>query len=103
MADKAYLDRLTKELVDKGCLIEAGWVSLRKNCIDPNASALQLEEMRMAFMAGAQHLFASIITVLDEDSEPTEDDLRRLDLINDELEKFVEELKLKMAKVMGRA
>lgn len=29
MADRAYLERLSRELTDKGKLIEAGWVGLR--------------------------------------------------------------------------
>jgi hypothetical protein len=52
--------------------------------------------MRLAFMAGAQHLFGSIAggtSVLDEDQEPTEGDLRRMDLIDQELRGFIEEFK----------
>lgn len=86
MADRAYLERLSKELADKGKLIEAGWYSLRALAIPLNAPATQLEEMHMAYMAGAQHLFASMMTIMEPGDEPTEKDLARMDLINKELE-----------------
>ena len=88
MADRAYLERLSRELTDKGKLIEAGWVGLRLAAIPDDAPAVQLDEMRKAFFAGAQHLFSSIMTILDEDREPTDADLRRMGLISDELEAF---------------
>lgn len=89
MADRAHLERLSRELTDKGMLIEAGFVSLRLAAIPLDAGATQLREMRMAFFAGAQHLFGSIMTIMDEDREPTEADLRRMDLIDAELKKFI--------------
>jgi len=88
-------DALVKHLSDEGRLIEAGWVSLRRVAIPPDVSDLQVNEMRMAFMAGAQHLFASIMSVLDPGEEPTDADLRRLDLIHRELENFREEMELR--------
>src|SRR5580693_9066419 len=32
LADKAYLQRLSRELIDQGKLIEAGWLGLRITC-----------------------------------------------------------------------
>lgn len=96
MSDPEYLKRLTKELTDKGKLIEAGWVSLRLAIFPDGASKEQLTEMRKAFFAGAQHLFSSIMTILDEDREPTETDMKRMSLIADELDKFGEELKTEL-------
>lgn len=95
MTDRAFLQRLERELVDKGKLIEAGWVSLRLAAIDDDASKVQLEEMRMAFFAGAQHLFGSIMSFLEDGEEPTPADLRRMDMINVELNNFLEEFKRK--------
>lgn len=102
MADRAFLERLTKELADKGKLIEAGWVALRLNCIHPNAPPEQLQEMRMAYLAGAQHLFSSIVATMDEDKEPTPADLNRMELIHKELEAFTGELKSWASKGLGR-
>ena len=85
------LRNLEKRLIDGGKLIEAGWISLRIAAISPKAGPDQLDEMRMAFFAGAQHLFGSIMQALDEDAEPTDDDLRRMDQINAELQIFIRE------------
>jgi hypothetical protein len=103
MADRAHLERLTKRLADEGKLIEAGWVALRIQCIALDAPANQLHEMRLAYMAGAQHLFASMIGMLDEDREPTEADMNRIDLVHQELEAFRGELELWAAKAKGKA
>jgi hypothetical protein len=90
--DPAELHKLERELVDRGLLIEAGWIGLRIAAISPDASQL---EMRGAFFAGAQHLFASILGVLDGDAEPTEQDLRRMDMVAKELETFINEFSKK--------
>lgn len=90
MADNAYLGRLEKDLIDKGLLVEAGWISFRIAVMPPNAPAVQIEEMRKAFFAGAQHLFSSIMTVLEPGEEPTESDFRRLSNIDAELKRFGE-------------
>lgn len=102
MADRAYLERLTKQLIDDGKLIEAGWISLRIATGLTDASAVQLAEMRKAFFAGAQHLYASMMNVLDEGEEPTDDDMRRMASIDAELEAFGNEL-LKDLPTQGRA
>lgn len=91
MADKSHLERLTVELTDKGKLIEAGWVSLRVACGLVDAPPDQLREMRMAFFAGAQHLFGSIMTILEPGEDGTEADFRRMDLISQELDGFITE------------
>jgi hypothetical protein len=101
MADRAHLERLTKQLADEGKLIEAGWVAMRLAVIPDNAPAVQLNEMRLAYMAGAQHLFSSIMRMLDPDPIETPDDMRRMDLIDEELDAFRQELELWVAKTKG--
>jgi len=96
MADRAYLERLTKELTDKGLLIEAGYAAFRLYCIPLHASKDQLEDMRIAFFAGAQHLYGSIMTVLDPGDEPSDADLNRMRVIHDELEVFRKDLEQRM-------
>lgn len=91
MADRKFLERFTKELIDQGKLIEAGWVGMRLACDLEDAPPSQLREMRMAFFAGAQHLMGSMMSALDPDAEPTADDLRRMDLIMRELDTFIAE------------
>lgn len=96
MADRAYLERLTKELVDQGKLIEAGWIGLRLAAIHDDAPPMQLEEMRMAFFAGAQHLFGSVMSFLEDGEEPTDNDLKRMDNVDKELQQFLKDFKAKV-------
>lgn len=86
---RKLVDELTKKLVDDGKLIEAGWQSMRLLAIPADASEVQLTEMRNAFFGGAQHLFGSIMSMLDLGSEPTTADLRRMDQIEKELQEFI--------------
>ena len=102
MADQDFLIKLQRQLADDGKLIEAGWVGLRLAAIPPDAPAIQLTEMRQAFFAGAQHLFSSIMGVLDEGTQETADDLRRMDLIDQELRIFIAEFEKKHG-LAGRA
>lgn len=103
MADKAFLERLSRELTDQGKLIEAGWVGLRIAAIPLDASATQLEEMRNAFFAGAQHLFGSIMTVMDPGTQPTEKDVERISKIARELRGFMADFKLRHGTTAGAA
>jgi hypothetical protein len=80
MADRAFLEALSRRLADEGKLIEAGWIGLRLMWLPGVTQGRELQAMRMAFMAGALHLFFSIMTVLEEDAEPTETDLNRMEL-----------------------
>lgn len=106
MADRAFLERLTRELAESGKLIEAGWLSMRVACDLHDAPAGQLEDMRMAFFAGAQHLFGSLTSgegVLDPGADETEGDLRRFDLIDTELKEFIKAFEMRHIKTKGSA
>lgn len=96
MTNEEELKVLMKSLADSGRLIEAGWISLRIAALPLDAPEIQVTEMRKAFMAGATHLFGSIISLMDPGEEPTEKDMHRLTLINEELKKFEDELKLEL-------
>jgi hypothetical protein len=100
---KKLVDELVKQMADDGRLIESGWVALRSLAIPADASDVQISEMRMAYMAGAQHLFTTIMVILDPGMEPTDEDLRRMELINKELDVFGKELKLRFGKSEGSA
>jgi len=100
---KEVVDKLCRELTDKGKLIEAGWISLKLTTLPADAPQVQLDEMRNAFFAGAQHLFGSITGILEPDAEPTENDLKRMDLIDKELREFIGEFSAKHIKSEGRA
>jgi len=91
-----------KRLADEGKLIEAGWVAMRLAVIPLDAPAIQLQEMRRAYMLGAQHLFTSMMGMLDPGPDETPDDIRRMELIAQELDTFRDEM-LMAAKTKGTA
>ena len=93
MSHKALIDELTKKLIDDGRLIEAGWQALRISAIPHNTSEVQIKEMRKAFFAGAQHLYASILSFLEPGTDETPNDMRRMELLDKELRQFVQELR----------
>lgn len=88
-----FVDEVTKKLAEDGKLIEAGWVGYTMLVIPQSASPAQIEETRLAFFAGAQHLFGSLTTMMEPDAEPTEKDMARMHNIDRELKAFLEEFK----------
>lgn len=100
---RAVHNALVKKLSDEGKVIEAGFVAMRAAIIPATASEGQVSDMRIAYMGGAQHLFASIMTMLDPEADPTAEDLRRMSLIDAELRAFEGELKLRAARTGGSA
>jgi hypothetical protein len=98
---KSMHDAILKEWADKGEILKGGFMVFRAAMMPPEATPTQLEGARFAFMAGAQHLFASILAVLDEDSEPTEKDLLVMDLISKELNAWDAEARLRFTDVGG--
>ena len=99
----AAADALAKRLIDEGKLIESGWVIFEGLTVPREAGQTQRREMRLAFMAGAQHVFASLMSVLDPGEEPTERDMRRMDSIHNELELVRKELELRYKRPEGTA
>lgn len=83
---------LTRKLTDDGHLIEAGWIGLRAMLLPPDTPEFQVADMRKAFMAGAQHTWSSMMTMLKPDDDPTTADMSRMDKIQAELEAFAQEL-----------
>lgn len=81
-------DKIAADWADKGKLIEGGWRAFVVVGGLTDAPEQQLSDMRKAYMLGAQHLFASIMGILDPGKDPTDKDLRRMDLIHQELEAF---------------
>lgn len=73
-----------------GLVLEAAdALEAQAKVINPQASKTQVDEMRMAFFAGAQHVYASILTMLDPGEDPTKADLSRMDALRREMEEFV--------------
>lgn len=100
---RATLDALVAELTDQGFLIEAGFASLRAAAMPADTDPMVLRELRMAFFAGAQHLFASICQVMDPGDEPTAQDLARIQKIAEELERFINQFEAERLPTRGNA
>lgn len=81
-------DELMKRFTADGKLIEAGWVSMKLLVLPQDAPAVQVSEMRKAFFCGAQHLYAALMCIMDADREPTDADMKKMELIHNELEAF---------------
>lgn len=99
MQNEELAKRLTKELASQGKLVEAGWVGYHLGVMHPNSPAIQIQECRRAFMMGAAHIFFSLMTAMDEGTEPTEGDLKKMELIQKELEVFNEEMKARAREI----
>lgn len=69
-------------------MIEEAWLSYAAQVIPPTAHKTQIRECRRAFYAGAHSLLNAMMIHLDPGSEPTEADLRRMDAIDGEFQKF---------------
>jgi hypothetical protein len=97
------MSKITEAATDHGLLIEAGFTGFQKAVLPATASQLQIDMQRMAFFAGALHLFTSIMNVLDPGGEPTEKDLLRMSQIACELERFGAQFTAKYTPTKGNA
>ena len=75
----------TKMLIADGKLIEGGWAAFA-HILLKGANPQQLSDMRVAYLAGAEHLYSSIMTMLEAGAEPTAGDMRRMELIDNEIQ-----------------
>lgn len=98
---KEQIEKATKEFVDKGLLVEAGWIGFQIATIDPKASEAQLKDQRATFFAGAMHVFSSMMEMMSEDREPTEEDYARMTKLAKELELFGEMFMLEHGFAVG--
>lgn len=103
MIERVALE-VTKRFTDEGKLVEAGFAAFHHLFIPKDAEQFQVDEMRIAYMAGAEHLFSSIMGIMDPgDAEPTANDMRRMDLINAELETWRGKFFDRLTPAQGRA
>lgn len=100
---KAAMERIARELMDQGLIVEGGWQMFRLIALAPDAPTSEQDRCKEAFFSGAQHLFGAIMSALEPGDEPTDPDLRRMDQIHLELEVFGNQLRLKYGRSMGSA
>lgn len=84
-------DAIAKDMADQGRLIEGGWLSMSHMAYPDGMVPMQEQQLRQAFFCGAQHLYGTMMSIMDEDKEPTDQDMKRMALIDAELESFLHE------------
>jgi hypothetical protein len=101
----ANVQRAVDALSARGRYIEAGWISLRETAIAAGASAAQVDNKRMAFYAGAGHLFDCLGACMEID----DDERRRvifdqvMQAVSNELDQFSDLIDLEACEVEGHA
>lgn len=105
MSKKEDLDAvavaLIQQLADECRLIEAGFDVFSHHVLAKDASDIQRQEMRLAFMAGAEHVYSSMLSMLELGGEPTVADMRRMELIDREIDKWRARIAQRVSPVKG--
>src|ERR1019366_847528 len=91
---------ITRKLADEGQLIEGGWRILAATFFRTDSVEAQ-DALRMAYYAGAQHVFTSIMSMLDAGEDATPKDMDRMTKVHNELEAWAKETKLRIAPAKG--
>ncbi len=72
----------------KRLMMAEEWDSFARKILPANCSAVQRQEMRRAFYAGAQSILFGIIAVFAPETEPTAADLQIMEDLHQELQDF---------------
>lgn len=72
--------------------IEIAWKTYDAQVLPKDAPAIQRKECKRAFFAGAQGLLGTILGFLEPGTDATEADLRRMDLVEEELDQFARDV-----------
>jgi hypothetical protein len=93
---------MARVLVDQGKLIEAGFAVLR-NSMPPDTTPERVQEARLYYLAGCEHVWTTLHQVMDEDREPTDRDMQRMAKLQEEIDAARAELMLRFGKTEGSA
>lgn len=74
---------VTHAAAENGQLIETGWQAFKAAML-PEGDISE-ETVKLAYLAGAEHLFMSIMAIMDAEEEPTANDMDRMDKIGAEV------------------
>lgn len=89
---KAVLAEMTRDIAKKGLLVETGWMAFIVTTMPETATENQKRAMRLAYFAGAQHLWASLNLILGDGKNVTDGDIEPLRQIETELADWVNSL-----------
>ena len=82
-------------------MIASEFEIFRQAVISPNAPKVQIDEMRMAFFAGASACFYKLLTGLEDGDDATDSDFSLLNKLQDEMKNFGFEYVLRNAQPVG--
>lgn len=104
-AIRSAVDGVTRAAADGGSLIELGWAA---HCavfpISVQCQPMMMQQLKTAYYAGAQHLYASIMgAALDPGRDETDGDLRRMAEIDAELNRWAAQMGETFKPAKGRA
>jgi len=68
------------------------WETYRTKVIPKSAGAVQLQETRRAFYAGAEAMYRVVMEMLSPESEPTEADIQAMQEIMQEMASFAKDV-----------
>lgn len=94
---------VSKRFLAEGKLIEAGFAAFIALSFRGTPDDQQLEQLRVAFFGGAQHLWGTLVNVIDPDAEPTEADLKKMALIQSEMDAFITDFAKRHIPTKGQA
>jgi hypothetical protein len=77
----------------KRLLMAEQWDQFARAVLQPGTSAIQRQEMRRAFYAGAESILFRVIQSFAPESEPTEADLQIMEDLDQELKDFAQAVK----------
>jgi len=71
-------------------IMRTGWSQVLEQLIPPKTHPTMVKGFKRFYMAGAQHLFHSLVydAALDEGDEPTEADLSKIDALMHEINEY---------------
>lgn len=87
LAKETFGEHLEEEAL-KRLLMAEQWDSFARAVLPKDAPAVQRQEMRRAFYAGAQGILFGVIAILAPEAEPTDEDIRHMENLHQELQDF---------------
>jgi hypothetical protein len=84
-------EKVAQHYADRGELVNLGWVAFWTLARGSQFPGIE-RAVHLAYMAGAEHLFQSILSILEPGSEATETDCARMEKIQSEIDRYRTEL-----------
>ena len=84
-----HAKNLVRKLIDDAKLIKAGFAIFAATQLRPDAPAERVDELRVAFMAGAVHIWLGVAGIVEQSESIDKTERSRIDLIRRELTEWL--------------